>query len=354
MRLATLDDPAVISAADPGGMLGLIGRTGGQLRRGFELGRAAPALPSAEGIDAVVVCGMGGSGIAGDVVRSTFASVARVPIVVVKGYSLPAFCGHDSMVIAVSFSGNTEETVAAYVEAVTRGCRLVAVSAGGELAALSEADETPHVRIPDDVSMPRAGLGYLAGAAIGVLSATETVPPSEVPVERAATMLDGLAARLGLERSGQDNEAKSVSQWLGPRTPLVWGTEGLAEAAALRWRTQFNENAKMAAFHSILPELDHNEIEGLAGEDGSRFAAMILRHDLEHPRMSARVVATVAALSRTGLEAREVRGPGSTPLEIVFSLILLGDFVSAYTAILRGVDPTPVPVLMGLKERLRR
>ena len=353
MQLATLDDPAVIRAADPGGMLGLIAGTGRQLLRGFELGTDTGLIPSGEGIDAVVMCGMGGSGIAGDVVRSAFGGVARVPLVVSKGYSLPGFCGRDSLVLAVSFSGNTEETVAAYAQAIARGCRVVTVCAGGELAALSEADDTPRVPIPGDVSMPRAALGYLSAATMGVLSSAEVVPPEAEAIRAVANLLDKLAAELESERPEPENEAKALSRWIGERTPLVWATEGPAEAAGLRWKTQWNENAKMPAFCSVLPELDHNEIEGLGEAARSRFAAVILRHPNEHPRMAIRVDATIDALARAGVEARQAWARGSTPLEAVFSLIMLGDFASAYAAILRGIDPTPVPVLTNLKERLR-
>jgi glucose/mannose-6-phosphate isomerase len=354
MELATLDDPAFLSGVDRQGMLGVVASTGTQLRRGFELGRSAPFLPSAEGIDAIVICGMGGSGVAGDVLRSVCSADAPVPVVVVKGYSLPAFCGAGSLVFAVSFSGGTEETLAAYTEAVARGCRVVAVSTKGELAALAEADDVAHVAVPDDVPMPRAALGYLAAIPIGALDALGLLPPSSDAVERTSSLLDELSGRVGPDSPVERNEAKSIARWLGGRTPLIWGTEGPAEAAALRWKTQLEENAKVAAFHSVLSELDHNDIEGWAGDDGGRFAAVVLRHGREHPRMAARVEATLAALAGSGLEGREVRAPGSSLLEILFSLMMLGDFVSVYTAILRGVDPTPVPVLTGLKERLRR
>jgi glucose/mannose-6-phosphate isomerase len=353
MDLATLDDPDVIGGVDRGGMLGVVAGTGAQLRRGFELGRSSPFLPSAEGIDAIVVGGMGGSGVAGDVLRSVCAAEVGVPIVVVKGYSLPAFCGPDTLVFAVSFSGGTEETLAVYAEGVARGCRTVAVSTGGELAALAEADDVAHVSVPDDVPMPRAALGYLAAIPLGVLDALGLLPPLSKSVDRTAALLDDLAVRLGPAARGEVNEAKSVASWLGQRVPLVWGTEGPTEAAALRWKTQFEENAKIAAFHAMLPELDHNDVEGLAGGDGARFAAIALRHDGEHPRMAARIEATRAALSGSGLGVREVRAAESSPLDVAFSLMMLGDFVSVYTAILRGVDPMPVPVLTGLKERLR-
>jgi glucose/mannose-6-phosphate isomerase len=133
----------------------------------------------------------------------------------------------------------------------------------------------------------------------------------------------------------------------------VWGSEGPAEAAALRWKTQLNENAKLPAFHSVLPELDHNEIEGWTAEAGRPFALVVLRHAGEHPRVARRVRATLEALRDSGLESREVSGEGSTSMEALLSLILLGDFVSTYLAILRGIDPMPVRVLTQLKDGLR-
>jgi glucose/mannose-6-phosphate isomerase len=354
MPVATLDDRAVIAAADPGGMLGFIAGMGGQLRKGFQLGAAVPSPPPAQGTQAVVVCGMGGSGIAGDVARSVFAAESPVPIVVSKGFQLPGWCRSDSFVIAVSFSGDTEETVTAYEEAVVRGCRVATVSAGGRLEDASASNRTPHVPIPNDVPMPRAAVGYLAAGVIGLLSATGLFPDAGKTVTTTADALDLLADRVGPGRPTPENEAKGVAAMVADRIALVWTSEGPAEAAALRWKTQLNENAKMPAFHSILPELDHNEIEGMAAADAGQFGVLVLRHRLEHPRVAARVEATLEVLGGSGLEVREVWGSGATPLEVVFWLLMLGDFASVYAAVLRGVDPTPVPVLMGLKERLRR
>lgn len=348
--MATLDDPRVIEAADPGGMLRLIDTTGSQLARGHELGAAVRGLPGV-GTDAVVVAGMGGSGIAGDVVRSLYADVAAVPILVSKGYAIPAFCGPATLVLAVSFSGETEETLEAARSARSRGCPVVALSTGGALAALASAEGFPHVAIPNDAVMPRAALGYLAGGCIGVLQAAGLIPPAASDVAAAATFADAFAATLGPERPTADNEAKDLATWIGGRTPLIWGTEGLAEAAALRWKTQLNENAKIPAFHAALPELDHNEVEGWSERTGEGYAGVVLRHAEEHPRIAARVGITRSLLG--GLDVREVQAGGSSRLERLFSLILLGDFTSVYLAILRGVDPSPVPVLSELKERLR-
>jgi glucose/mannose-6-phosphate isomerase len=349
-----LDDPSSLAAADRGGMLGLVAALGPQLREGYRTAVATEHLPEGQGLRHVVVCGMGGSGVAGDILSGLYAARLGIPIVVVKGYALPEFCGRDTLVLAVSYSGNTEETLTAYAEAKDRGCRIVAVSAGGELAALAREDPVAHVPIPPDVPVPRAALGYLASAPIGILEAMGILPPAGREVEKAARMLEDLAERLGPSRSTEDNPAKSLAGWLHGRTPVVWGSEGAAGAAALRWKTQLNENAKTPAFAALLPELDHNDIEGWSPGAGGPFALVVLRHPGEHPRIGARVSATLEAIAGSGLEAREVRAEGNSTLQWLTSLIIVGDFVATYLAFLRRVDPTPIPVLLGLKERLRR
>src|SRR5262245_32047382 len=163
----SLDDPDALSAADPGGMLALVEGLGGQLERGFELGTTAAGGPWAEPPSAVVVCGMGGSGIAGDVARSLLGGRLEVPLVVSKGYRVPALCGPRAWVVTISYSGQTEETLAAYEDARSRGCRMVALASGGELLERAEADGAVAVRIPSDVPMPRAALGLLAGSLLG-------------------------------------------------------------------------------------------------------------------------------------------------------------------------------------------
>ncbi len=348
-----LDDPAALAAADPEGMLAEVAALGSQLRRGFQTAAAVPDLPSGTGVREVVVCGMGGSGVAGDVTRALYADRLGVPVVVVKGYRLPEFAGRDTLVFAVSFSGNTEETLAAYAEATERGCRVVAVSAGGELAARAAEDDAAYVPVPPEVPMPRAAIGYLATAPLGVLDAVGLVPPAGEEVLRAAGELDALAGELGPGATTATNEAKAMAGWIGGRTPVIWGSEGIAEAAALRWRTQVNENAKGPAFWNALSELDHNEIEGWAAGSGAPYALVVLRHGGEHPRTAPRLEATLAAIQGSGLEHQEVWARGGSPLAQLFSLVMLGDFASAYLGILRGVDPMPVPVLMSLKERLR-
>jgi glucose/mannose-6-phosphate isomerase len=353
MEQAALDDPSSLRAADPGGMLQLVAALGSQLAEGHSLGLRARHLPSTEGIGSIVVCGMGGSGIAGDVLKASFADRLPLPVTVLKGYGLPAFCGRATLVLAVSYSGETEETLAAYARAVAVGCRVIALSSGGRLGGLAQADRVAHVPIPGHVPAPRAALGYLVGAAVGALETVGLLPDAARELEGASAALAALSSDLAPGSPTEVNQAKSLAAWLHGRIPVVWGSEGLAEAAALRWKTQFNENAKLPAFHSVLPELDHNEVEGWTEGAGRPFALLVLRHALEHPRIARRVQASLEATTGSGLHSREVAGEGSTPVQALLSLIMVGDFVSTYLAILRGVDPMPVHVLSGLKERLR-
>jgi glucose/mannose-6-phosphate isomerase len=346
-----LVDRTALAALGPSTMLSLAGALGDHLDVGYSNGRNLPGMPSAEGLRAVVLCGMGGSGVAGDVVRSVFGPDLSVPVAVVKGYGLPAFCDRDTLVVASSFSGNTDETVAAYREAVSRGCRVVATSAGGKLAALAEADGVAHLALPS-VPMPRAAFAYLVGGPVGMLEALALVPPMGAEIERASGLLRVLAPRFGPDVDRADNEAMQLAEWIGGRVPVIWGSEGLAEAAALRWKGQVNENAKGPAWASVLPELDHNEVEGWSEGAGTGHAAIVLRHPGELPGMARRIEATVEAVRPSGLDVREVHASGSSPLEWLFSLVTMADFATIYLGVLRGRDPMPIPILTGLKGRL--
>ncbi|HEX2069556.1 MAG TPA: bifunctional phosphoglucose/phosphomannose isomerase [Actinomycetota bacterium] len=346
-----LDDPISIQAVDASGMLAVTGTLGEQLEEGFALGRAAEGIAGAAGLHNVVVCGMGGSGVTGDVLRAALSVDAVVPIITSKGYELPAFCGPDSLILAVSYSGNTEETVAAYRDAVSRGCRVVAIASGGALLAAARSNGVPFIGIPPTVLAPRAALGYLVGSALAVVERAGATGEREADVRASRLTLEALASRLGAGRPMESNQAKQIAAWLRGRTVLVWGTEGASEAAALRWKTQLNENAKVPAFWGALPELDHNEVEASSGEGSEPHRLVILRSHTEPPRMRLRVPETIHAMTSAGLDTREVWCEGSGPLEQALSLIMMGDFVSIYLAVLRGVDPTPIPVLTSLKER---
>jgi glucose/mannose-6-phosphate isomerase len=346
----SLDDPHAVAEADRGAMLAAVAGLGRQLRRGYDIGRDGTAPPGEEPI-ALVVCGMGGSGIAGDVVRSLVGPSFPIPVLVHKGRELPSFCGRRTLVVAVSYSGDTEEARSCLDEGARRGCPVVAISAGGALARSAGRSGLEHVDVPGDAGMPRAALGYLAGAILGWLDRDRKLG-LEDELARAAEALDRLGSTWGPAGTIEPNEPKSLAAFLMERTPVVWGSEGLMEAAALRFRNQLNENAKVPAFSSILPELTHNEVEGWTGGRADRFALVALRHDGEGARLAERFDRAARAVAAAGLEVREVRVDGAGPVERLFGTILLGDFASVYLGILRGVDPTPIPTITALKERL--
>ena len=291
---------------------------------------------------------MGGSAAAADLVATAFADALDIPFLVVRGYRLPGWCGPRDLVACVSYSGSTEETIAGYSEGAKRGCRLVVVASGGELVERASADDRPVVRIPGAAPSPRAGVGELVGGLIGVLHGAGVLPP--VAIEEARRHVDDLAAALAPEVPTERNESKSVAAWLGDRVPVIWGSEGISSIAAFRWKAAFNENAEIPAFASSLPELDHHEVVGWAGEGPDRFALVVLRELGEHDRVGPRVEATLEEAG--GLESRTVRASGGNPLGRGLELALVGDLASAYHAIGRGLDPAAMDPLTRVKQRL--
>jgi glucose/mannose-6-phosphate isomerase len=346
-----LDDPAALRAGDPSGMLAAFAAAGDQLHRAYRESRNASIAPAGE-VRSVVLCAMGGSAAAGDVVGAAFERVTRAPISVVRGYRLPAAVGPDDLVISISYSGNTEETLVAHAEAVERGAKTIAVCSGGDLVERSDEAGTPVVRIPGSAPVPRAGLGELVGGLLGGLVAAGVLPASDPEVDEAARAVGTSARELGPDVPTADNEAKQVAEWVGDRIPVVWGSEGITAAAAWRWKTAFNENAEVPAFASTLPELDHHEVVGWTGDRGKAFRLLILREDGEHGRVEARLEATLDEVAGSGLEWREVRARGTGPLARAMSLAVTGDLASAYHALGRGIDPAAMGPLERIKSRL--
>jgi glucose/mannose-6-phosphate isomerase len=345
-----LDDLDAIAKGDPGDALGAVERTADQWAEALGRARAAENLPDASGIRNVVFCGMGGSGIAGDVVA---ALEPRVPVIVSKGYGIPAFTGPDTLVIAASYSGNTEETLSAFAQARDAGARMVCITTGGKLASLAEDEKLPNIE-PVKGLQPRAALASLAVPAIVVLERLGVLDDQSRALADTEDLLRARTADLGRARPLVENEAKQFALALDGKIPLVWGQEGVLAVAAIRWRCQINENAKAPAFSSVLSELDHNEIVGYdPGVPALKdIALVVLRAPGEHPRQTLRIAATLDAIGEKVGGVMEAWGTGASPLARMMTTIALGDFASAYLALLRGVDPSPVPVIEGLKKRL--
>jgi glucose/mannose-6-phosphate isomerase len=348
--LIDLDLAELLHAADPSDMLGHVAALPEHCRSAYDAAVALD-LPSADGVSAVVVCGMGGSAVAGDVLRAVFRDRLGVPIEVNRGHELPAYAGPHTLVVVSSYSGETSETLSAFREARARGCRVIAVTSGGTLAAECGEARLPVVPVPGGLQ-PRAALGHLGFSALGALESAGLLPPLGADVDEAVQELAVLAERLGPEEPTERNPAKALAMRIGDKVPVIWGAEGIGAVAAMRWKTQLNENGKVPAFWASMSELDHNEVVGWVGNSGHAFSLIALRHDGEHPEIARRFPLSYDIARAGGMDNAEVRAAGRSALARLMSLVIVGDYTSVYLGLRRGHDPTPVEVLVNLKAAL--
>ena len=351
MTTVDLDDVSTLRSLDAGDMLGTVAALGDHVTAGYAAGRATTGLPDIDDVRSVVFCGMGGSAVAGDVLRQTFRDRLSVPVDVNRSPILPAHAGPHTLVLVSSFSGDTSETLSAAREAVRRGCRVIAITSGGQLGALCAERGIAVAPLPAGFQ-PRAALGHLTFAMLGALEAAGLVPPLSADVEEAVATIEQLRSGLGPEVAEMENPAKELATWLGDRIAVCWGAEGIGAVAAMRWKTQLNENGKVPAWNAAMSELDHNEVVGWVRPTGALHAVLALRTDHEHPELAARFALSADIVRDAGSEVREVRVTGRGPLASLLSLVVLGDFASCYVGLRRGEDPTPVAAIGGLKAAL--
>jgi glucose/mannose-6-phosphate isomerase len=306
-----------------------------QLREGDRIGREAgrALAPPA----AVVITGMGGSAMGGELLRALVSTHCPVPITRVRGFGIPSWAGPGTLVVCVSYSGNTIETLACAERAHDQAAAILAVGSGGRLGELAGQWGVPFARVPGGMQ-PRAALGYLFGAMAGAFGA-------------AGLARDGIALEAA---QGVDLVDREAARRLGERVaeviPLIYGA-GPMGAVAYRWKTQLNENAKMHAFSHAFPELDHNEIVGWEGARGL-FGAVVLREGTEQPETRRMIDLTEELIRPDAAFVEEVSGVGDTVSGRAFSLVAYGDWVSYHAALARGIDPTPVERLVELKRRM--
>ncbi len=342
-------EPDSVSKVDRGGMRGIIASLPDQLETGLRRGAAHGT--DLRGAGRVFIVGMGGSGIAGEIFSSWVADRSKVSIQVIHDYRLPAYARPGDVLLAVSYSGNTEETVAAATQGIKLGCRLVAITSGGALAKLARDAKAPVFDVPPGLP-PRGAFGHLFGI-LPSLGADWVYGGLGGELTRAIVHLRDLRDQLSPEVPLRKNRAKKLALRLRGRTPIIYGAPPYGPVAK-RWQTQLNENAKVLAFSSSFPEADHNELVGWCSDDRARrFAPVLLRDSDESAEMRRRLDVSADMLSRTSA-VEQVRDEDEHLLGRMLGALYLGDHVSLYMAILRKVDPLPVPPLKELKERLRK
>jgi glucose/mannose-6-phosphate isomerase len=342
-------DRESIAAVDPQGMLDDVLAQPGQL--GDALWRFDSArLEERDMPGGLVVCGMGGSAIGGDLAAAVLGDRATRPVRTVRSYELPPWAGPGSLVLCASYSGDTEETLACFEAAGAAGDARVVLTTGGKLAEAARAEGVPVIGVPSGMQ-PRAAVVYMTVGALACAVACGAAMPLRTEIEAAAKPLAQRAAEWGPD-APDDSAAKALAATLAGTLPVVHGS-GPTAAVARRWKTQLNENAKLPAFASELPEANHNEICGWPrGRELAPLAGVFLEDPDQHPRIGRRIELTADSVAAAGAPAERVRARGGSRLERVLSLVLLGDLVSVYLAALRGVDPTPVEAIEQFKAKL--
>jgi glucose/mannose-6-phosphate isomerase len=346
-----LDDPGFVLRNDPKGMYALTVDFPGQCRRALEIAQAAPLPAGRPRPDSVVLTGLGGSAAGGDFAKVLMDAQGAVPFQVNRDYSLPSWVGPGTLVVAASYSGNTEETLAAYADAKRKGAPIVVVTSGGTLAEAAQADGFPLIRIPGG-QPPRTALGYLCMPVVHTMERFGLLPAQDYGSLLA--LLESCVAKWAIEAPVPANAAKRLAQRLHGRLAVLYGLGAWQGAVASRWKGQINENAKAMTFFHTYPELCHNEVLGWVKADAQGVASwvtVVLEDGSESAKMRKRAE-VVERLTGNVSETLRAQAQGETLLEKAMSLTLLGDFVSLYMAALNDVDPENIDSINVLKAEL--
>jgi len=348
----SLDEPETFRALDSKNMLGMTMDFPNHCREGLRLGDEV-GLDDSYRIEynAIVGLGMGGSAIGSDLVAAAYRDQLRVPMTTVRDYSVPASVGQRTLVFGVSYSGDTEETLAAFSEARKRGARVIGIASGGELARICDGNRLPCVIVPGG-QPPRASTGYLLMPMVAVLERLGLIGDQAAVRQECLGILEAQAQEYGRQSPTDANRAKQLAALMHGKVPIIYASAPTFGVVAYRWRTQCNENAKVLALSHELPELDHNEIVGweLGRDLLRRRCVIVLTDPAMSDRMRLRLDITCQLLGDLDLHQQPARGDSA--LARVLSAMYVGDFTSIYLAFLNGVDPYDIRAINELKKRL--
>jgi glucose/mannose-6-phosphate isomerase len=367
------DSATAQQAADPSNMLGAIAGSGAQMRTAVSsVNRDVIARAAAEGKPrAAIVAGMGGSGVSGDILAAVAGPSSPIPLTVERTHHLPGWVSPLDVVIAVSCSGHTEETLEVAAEAARRGARLITVAAAGSpLAQIGQSTRgAHHIDVDAQGRMPRASLWTIATPILLLADALGITTVSESDFAVTADFMDELSVECGPVVSTDENPAKLLALTLANSLPVVWGTGAIGRAVSGRFMAQLAENAKMPAIHGGLPEVGHNQIVTFDGifarfadrnmfsndEDYARMLSVVmLRDDAEHQSVTARVDVIKQLAVQRNIPLCEVMARGEHRLSRVASLVVPTDWASAYAALAMGIDPSPINPIAELKAGVAR
>jgi glucose/mannose-6-phosphate isomerase len=352
MDTAVIESVERIRAADPEDMLGRIKELPKQIQGAWQVTRAAQLPPAYGDVRNITVIGMGGSAIGGDLAAALLADELKVPMTVHRDYGLPAYIGRDSLVIASSYSGNTEETLSAFEEARKRGAKVLALTTGGTLATQARAANYPVVTFSYK-ARPRATLGYSLGLVLGSLTRLGLIRDLSSDIDAAVADLAKLEERV--HEGARTNDAKKLAIELYGRVIFAYGA-GVMGVMARRVKGQWNENAKNWSAYDVMSELNHNAVVGFPNPQIAREAitVLLLRSDRDNPRHKIRFDVTRELLDRASIQHKTLQFGGTNLLSEVLQMTLFTDYVSFYVALLNGADPSPNTAIDYLKDRLAK
>ncbi|HLD42727.1 MAG TPA: bifunctional phosphoglucose/phosphomannose isomerase [Candidatus Nanoarchaeia archaeon] len=312
-----------------------------QIEQAYALGKDIIPKP----FDRIIVAGMGGSALPGGILQALHPAL---PITLSRGYTLPPYANKNTLVFVISHSGNTEETLASLSDGLSKGCQNIIITSGGALQKIAKEKKLPLVLVPSG-GQPRMSYGYLFFPILRILENAKKIPDQEQAVEESIAVLSDPA----LEDNG-----KRIAEKLKDKIPLIYSSDSMA-IASYKWKINFNENTKILAFSNVLPEMNHNEINGFSHAVGEYVAVMLTddedhERDKNHERIGKRMAITKGLIGKAGFSAEIVSSRGKSLMARLFSLIIMGDWASYLLSLAYGRDPSPVPVIEDLKKQLRQ
>ena len=316
-----------------------------QLKNALEISKESKLTPFDKKINNVIISGMGGSGIGGNIISETTASEIKIPIIVNKDYNLPNFANTDTLVIISSYSGDTEETLKSFEEAIKKNAKIVCITSGGKIGELAKEKNIDNILIPKGMP-PRAAIAYSVTQILHTLHYYDLISNSfEKDLQSAIKLID-------VEEKNITRDAKETANILSGKFPIIYGAAKM-ESVALRFRQQLNENSKLLCWHNVFPELDHNELQGWKKKNNNS-VVVIFRNDNDSPRTAKRIDISSEIISHCDTEIKEVYSKGNSILERILYLINWGDWVSYFIAEMTGTDTMDIRAITYLKSELAK
>lgn len=352
MTTPLLDDKQKISSVDKSNMIGFCVD---MAKRCQEAAKIADGITvSYPKPNNIIVAGMGGSGIGGDLLKDWAKDKTQVPIEVNRDYHLPAYANEKTLVLITSYSGDTEESLSAFLDSLKRKCMIYCICSGGVLLEYAKRLNVPYLQVPAG-NPPRAALPYLFIPLIICLEKLKLVSNVSEELEEALTVLGQVAMENSPDNLTKKNLAKSFAMDIECTVPVIYGF-GVYRSVAQRFKQQFNENCKVPAKWEFFPELDHNEVVGWEKADdlASDFSVIFIRDQNEPLEIRSRIETTMQLMAPSGVDMYEIYALGKSDLAKMLSTICIGDFISVYLAIARGINPTPVKTINTLKDTLKK